>query len=279
MIDSNVQPVASLTIKPAATRLGVSVSALRRWALAGSVSSSRNHLGQLTFYPIELDQLRERLNWPTISEAAHALGYDRTNVNRWVREGQIPYWNAPDGVMRIPPHDFENLKKKLDGLTLKQVSSHTGKSQSTIRRRIKEGRLAATETPSGNRFNLATILQMESQDNVWISSGEAAAIARCDNQTLVRMARDGELRHKKVGSHWRFLKVQIVALRDYMDQLLSTEETAKLLGCEYETVLSWVRSGILETAPTPFKKEYFFEAGVVVQYARRNGIRIIWRSA
>jgi excisionase family DNA binding protein len=150
-----------ITVERAAALFQVHVATVDRWIRKGAIPAVALSGGSLG---IPMDVVRDSLGeysasdteLVTVGRAATLLQVNITTVDRWIRDGTIPYVTLPSGSRRIPQQAIldslgEHSAPNVEFITTGQAAALLQVNVHTMGTWVRAGKVPYVVLPSGSR--------------------------------------------------------------------------------------------------------------------------------
>lgn len=229
------------------------------------------HLSHLRFEVSQaVDQLLESPNFITVLEVARLFGRSDRAIARWVQAGFLPCVELVKKYRRYVVirvfllEDVLRIQQIMSWPTTEDVATNLGITTSRVAWLVKAGRLSATMTPEGWRFDPDALMSCFMAQNIGVvTQPEACAIIGIAKAVFMGWVTHGHitLLPEKRGKQFLYsqadvlrVKSEIETLRGDFAQWLpaphtaetnSSQEAAKKLGISKHTLGRWTSLDLL----------------------------------
>src|SRR5699024_8881991 len=261
------------TVKEAAGRLGISVSAIQNHIKNGNLQNAfilTRRLG----YRIPLSdilQLEKKIKteskkyeeYLSVREMANNINCSETKIRNDIKNNKIKHYKLHNKVYWVHKNDFQNyiqkhIEKVQGCLSLQEAANRLNISKATVGHYVRnnvfpnafirsqvEGFLIPTSDIENFEFSIKV-------PNGYMAVKDMAHYLGCHPETIRELIRNGRFKSikKNLGNKYivsakeveKYYNEQIYSVKDYMN----ITQAAKFLSCHKDTIRSYLKKGLIK---------------------------------
>jgi len=239
-----------------------------------------------------MPELISKLHYVYLNEAVKLLGTSEKRLRLMIRSGRLTSYNEMDKsrFILVKREDVLELRKRWEqALDLKEAANWLGLSRELVPQLVKVGLLAAQQTTAeGLSWMFSPSDVTECLERVTERVGSYSSLEIVNNEEMLSLKRTSSLLRNKLGLGSLALALQKVADGDLPAYILANsklqlrslifarsdidayieaekaeqgwidrEEVASILGITRQSLISWVKTGLISPATTEGLKYYF----------------------